>query len=378
MSLFPLPSPEAVDADWMTAALGESGMAGTATVESLELVGDIGTGQAARSVRFNLVWDDPEVRPDSVVGKFPSSDPGARVTLESTGGYWKEWLFYDQIAQTVDMRVPACYSAKFDPDTSDFVLVMEDIRNSSPGDQLDGLSEDQLALAVEQAAMLHGPRMGDEGLEALLGSGPGASTLAEAGPFCQEMYEAVLPDFVERFADSVEAEAMDLIHRSAPHVARWFRGTGSPITLVHQDLRADNLLYSAVGRTSIGAASNAGATSNDDPAVVVVDFQALTAGVGATDLAYLIGGSVADADERAAIERGLLDVYRSRLGGYGVKPSADELWNDYRHGSLWGVIMTVLSSIGSARTDRGEVMFAAMANRHARHALELEALDVLS
>jgi thiamine kinase-like enzyme len=132
---------------------------------------------------------------------------------------------------------------------------------------------------------------------------------------------------------------------------------------VHQDLRADNLLYSV----------EAGESS-----VVVVDFQALTAGVGATDLAYLIGGSVADPAERSAIERGLLEVYRSRLSSYGVDSTVDGLWNDYRHGSLWGVIMTVLSSIGSARTERGEVMFAAMANRHAQHALELEALDVLA
>ena len=356
------PSAEDIDAVWLTTALEAAGVARGAIVESVEPGVEIGTGQAARSLRFKLSWDRPEGRPGSVVGKFPSKDEGAKATLAATGGYWKEWLFYDRIAPTVDVRVPASYAAVYDEATSDFALVMEDIQDARPGDQMQGLTSDELSLAVDQAARLHGPRLGDPLLEGLLNDGPGGSTLAEAGQFCEDMYGAVLPDFLERFGGSVEGPALEFIAETKPFVARWFRGTGTPATLVHQDLRADNLLFTG------GTAA---------PEVVVVDFQSLSRGVGATDLAYLIGGSVREWDERADLERELLERYRTGLRQYEAEPGSDALWIDYRHGSLWGVIMTVLSSIGAARTERGDLMFAEMANRHASHALELEALSVL-
>ena len=67
-----------------------------------------------------------------------------------------------------------------------------------------------------------------------------------------------------------------------------------------------------------------------------------------------------------------------RLATYGVELAEGLVWRDYRHGALWGVIMTVLTSFGVEHTERGDRMFAAMAARHARHAIELDALDVLA
>ena len=359
-----LPRPEQVHARWLTEVLEQAGVAGGGVVDSVQLEGDIGTGQAARSVRYRLEWDRPDARPSTLVGKFPAADEGARATLAATGGYWKEWCFYTRIASTVQqLRVPSCHVALYDPDTADFVLLMEDLADATQGDQLVGLHADQLSLAVDQAAALHGPRFGDPTLEHLLGGGPTSANPVEAGAFCEEMYAVAQVGFLERFESRLDRDVVQLVERVGSVVAAWFLGTGTPSTLLHFDFRADNLLYGAPGGRS---------------PITVVDFQAMTAGVGATDLAYLIGGSVADRVTRAAIEGELLDRYRHALAGYGVEQSATSLWHDYRHGALWGLIMTVLSSLGTERTDRGDEMFVAMARCHAHHVLDLDAFALLS
>ncbi len=360
----PLPGPpEALTAQWLTAALERAGVAEGATVVAVELEGDIGTGQAARSVRFALRWDRPEGRPATIVGKYPAQDAAARDVLVATGGYWKEWCFYTQLASSVAMRVPRCHVALHDDATSDFVLLMEDIDGATQGDQLVGLDAARLEAAVEEAAALHGPRFGDPSLDPVLAAGPGSLPADQAGPFCQEMYGVARVSFLDDFGDRLDDDVVEFVERTAAFVARWFEGTDTPRTLIHFDFRADNLLF--------------GTTDAADP-VVVVDFQAMTTGLGATDLAYLIGGSVADRSARAAVEADLLERYRRRLAAYGVELSADTLWRDYRHGSLWGVIMTVMSSIGTVRTARGDELFAAMIERHAHHAIDLEAHRVLS
>ncbi len=68
----------------------------------------------------------------------------------------------------------------------------------------------------------------------------------------------------------------------------------------------------------------------------------------------------------------------TRLAAAGVAVAADELWRDYRHGSLWGLLMSVIASMGVERTDRGERMFLAMTQRHARQAIDLDALALLA
>ena len=53
-------------------------------------------------------------------------------------------------------------------------------------------------------------------------------------------------------------------------------------------------------------------------------------------------------------------------------------WHDYRRGTWAGLLMAVGASMMVERTDRGDRMFLTMADRHARHALDLEAPDLLT
>ncbi len=145
----------------MSEALDEAGIADGATVTDVEFAGYIGTGQMSRNGRFRLTWDQPEGRPASVVGKFPSDDESTRVAAFQSGTYLGEYSFYAEIAKTVDVCTPHCWVARIDEEQQSFVLIMEDMASSVQGDQFTGSTLDEVALALEQAAGLHAPRWGD-------------------------------------------------------------------------------------------------------------------------------------------------------------------------------------------------------------------------
>ena len=67
-----------------------------------------------------------------------------------------------------------------------------------------------------------------------------------------------------------------------------------------------------------------------------------------------------------------------RIVGYsGVDLAWDDCWRSYRRGTVAGVIMALAASMLVERTERGDEMFMVMAERHARHATDLDALGVL-
>jgi hypothetical protein len=110
--------------------------------------------------------------------------------------------------------------------------------------------------------------------------------------------------------------------------------------------------------------------------MAVVDWQTLFLGLGVFDVAYFIGGAFEPA-RRRELERDVLDQYRTELSKYGVTYDANECWRDYVWGTLHDVIISVCASMMADQTERGDAMLTLMANRHARHALDLDAMSLL-
>ena len=349
--------PAAVDAAWMTEALERAGVAGGATVTDLHLEGLIGTGQMGRNARYRLTWDEPDGRPASVVGKFPTDDPTGRATGFDHDTYLKEYRFYTEIQPTVTVRVPIVWFAEFDAPAQSFVFIMEDLCDSQQGDQFRGLTPDEAALGVEQAVGFHAPRWGDDSLIGLLGE-----SSEETAAKLQTLYGATMEGTIKRLGPNLDGDVIELVRDFAPLVERWTHGLGTPWTLAHMDYRPDNFLFAA----GPGA-----------PPLVVVDWQTITYGLGSHDLAYMIGGSF-EPEQRAAVERALVDDYGDRMRAAGIDYDADSCWRDYRLSSLWGVIMSVIATMLAEETERGNRMLTTMLQRHARHALDVEALALLA
>jgi hypothetical protein len=353
----PRGDPRTIDGPWMTEALEAAGVARGATVTDVEMVGFIGTGQMCRNARLRLTWDDPDGRPATVVGKFPSDDDAARLPAFANGAYLREVAFYAEVANTLDVDVPTCWVHRYDADEPDFVLIMEDMAESAQGDQFQGCTMDEAALAVEQAVALHAPRWGDPTLSSTLTF---AGTDAPGDQIAM-FYGMMLPGFEERIGPRLTPEVVQLARDFGSVIQNWRGVSTTPRTVVHGDFRPENFLF--------------GRTESARP-LVIVDWQTVGLGAGPTDLAYLFGGSFVPAHRRET-ERDLLADYRARLAARGIDYSEDDCWRDYRLGSLHGVLITVLASVLAERTARGDDLFTLMATRHAGHALELDALALL-
>ena len=76
-------------------------------------------------------------------------------------------------------------------------------------------------------------------------------------------------------------------------------------------------------------------------------------------------------------DRAAFDAWIAALRARGVEPDEAGLWDDYRVGALSGYFMAVFASMNVERTERGDEMFAVMAERPARQAIALGSLDLL-
>jgi aminoglycoside phosphotransferase (APT) family kinase protein len=108
----------------------------------------------------------------------------------------------------------------------------------------------------------------------------------------------------------------------------------------------------------------------------VLDWQTPGIGHAVSDLSYFLGGSLLVEDRREH-ERALLERYRSGLADHGVELGDDECWTAYRRYAFAGLNMAIIASMLVGRTDRGDDMFMAMAERAGRHALDLDAEELL-
>lgn len=347
--------PSLIDAVWLTESLEAAGVARGARVAEVTCAGLIGTGQMSRNARFRLQWDRPG-RPATVVGKFPSADAKTRTASFENGAYLSEYVFYTEIAGTVEIRTPKCWVARYDAEALDCVLIMEDLVGSVQGDQFSGSTVDEAELAIEQAVGLHAPRWGDPSLARVL-----PLPDRERAARMEEYYRACVPACIDRLGDRFDDDVVALLHGFADVIQPWVLGSGTAHTVVHGDFRPDNFL---LGRTA------------DAPPLAVVDWQTVNAGLGACDIAYLIGGAFPP-EQRPFVEREMVTQYVERVVGAGVDYQPDDAWRDYRWGTFHGVLIAVLATVMAQQTERGDNMLALMATRHAKHAIDLDALDLV-
>jgi hypothetical protein len=313
----------------------------------------IGTGQMSLSFRIALDWKNHD-GPASIVAKCPSPDAGTRAIAQALKSYTLELGWYRELARQIDVACPACLHAASDNGDQDVVLLLEDLAPAQQGDQLAGASIPQIEAALVQAARLHAPFWGDPRLDDIAWLQPSPT----AGAMIRQMTPALYAQFRSRYAERLGADVLDLCDALIARADAFFDITPPALTIQHRDLRIDNILFSQKG-------------------AYLVDWQTLAPGPGASDVAYLIGTSIADAATRAAEEERLVRFYVDRLAALGAAADFEEIWRQYRLYAFSGVLMAIIASTNVARTERGDEMFAVMAERPARQALHLDSLSLL-
>lgn len=345
--------PDAVDAEWLTAALHARGIGTASRIVGFE-ARSIGTGQVGENIRYVLSWDgDDHALPASVVAKFPSASPVSRATAVQVDAYRREVGFYRDLQPVVSIRTPHVHHVGWDPATHDFVLLMDDVRDAVQGDQLAGCDVVRAQAVVDEAVGLHAPtwdRAGEfERFEWV------SMPTAERTEQLHGLFSFTLPGFLDRYADRLSADEQDigrlLVERYpaiAAAVADW-AASNSAWCITHADYRLDNILFGATPAA---------------PPVTVVDWQTAAVGIGPADVAYFVGAGLLP-DDRRSHEPGLVDRYAAGLVAAGVDVDPGTVREGYVLGTAGGYLMAVLASQVVERTERGDDMFVAMATRHA-------------
>lgn len=323
----------------LTARLRAEGHDATVTALDVE---SVGTGQMGTSLRLSVTYERSSGGlPSSFVAKLPGPHVENRATV--AGAYRTEVGFYRHLAPTLSIRVPRCWSSELSDDATDFLLLLDDLAPAAQGDQLAGCTPEEAVRAAENLAGLHGPRWCDA---TLVSDGHLAVVTEEEAAVLGDVLAPMTEVFLDRFAGRISDGDAEVL-RAVPAVAGgWLRGRSERFAPVHGDYRLDNLMFAP----------------NDGP-VTALDWQTVSLGLPARDLAYLCATSLSVGDRRAR-EGEVVAAWFDGLLAHGVEDlTLEQCLDDYRYGMLQAPLIIVLGCAVGTPTERGDAMFLAMTER---------------
>lgn len=320
----------------------------------------VGTGQIASTYRVRLEWTErlPHC-PIHVVVKVAGDEVDGREPERRIATFRREVGFYNQLGSKGSLPIPSCFHADAD-DQGDFTLVMSESPGRS-GDQIIGCTERVARAFVDAAAIIHSQTWGLEmNVRDLPWLATGAKHEAEIA-LRNERYSKLLTGFIDRYRQRLDESCLVVAERLAGNLEVIDRQLRLRTCIVHNDYRLDNMI---IDETAV------------EPRVIVIDWQTVGVGSGAVDVAYAIGSGLTSEDRRRH-EYALIDRYVERLHDTGIDADPSDILHDYRLGSASGLVMAVIASQVVRRTERGDEMFAVMAERHALQIIDLGLFDLL-
>lgn len=341
---------------WLTEGLRSGGvLEGTAVARfDVEAIG-ADYGFLSTVGRVCMEYDAPAPdAPTSVVVKLEPDAGTLREMGDDLHAFEREIRFYEEIAPHAPIRLARLYFATTDP--PDFAMVMEDLSFAQPGDQVRGLHAPQVRKAAADMGRLQGSFWGEKALARFDwmpdSNGAGAD------------FEELWPSFVEHFGHCLTKEGRKLGDRVAPRMG-WVDSeiAARPKTIVHTDLRADNLMLGEVG------------TAEE---ILILDWQIAIRSMGAFDVARLMGGSELP-EERHGHQLDVLRSWHDAVVEAGVTDYPwDEALRDLRLGALSALCYPVHFHKGVVdATGRAKAVIEAMCRRLFDSAAEMDAAGIL-
>lgn len=326
-----------ITTDWLTDALRASGtLPAGGSVASIDVdmqAGGVGFMGEVGKLRLQYAGDAGDA-PSDLVAKFATNSPEIKTMMHPTRVFEREHRFYELLAPESPVRTPAVHhvtcEVSDEPLAEQYLLLLEDLGGLTLGDQLAGVSPEQAESALVGLARHHAHFWNGRGLEQATFVPVINGPLNKAG---QSIYDASLPGFQEVFGDVLVPEMVPVAESYGKnHPLLLDRFAAMPHTLVHFDYRADNLFFD-------DSADGAGE-------VVVIDWQSISIGGGATDVGYFLGQNLSIADRREH-EDALLHRYHETLLANGVSGyDFDEFFEAYRVGVVYGWVIPVFA-VGS-------------------------------
>ena len=352
--------PEEITAVWLTEALKQAGRLDTRVEKvSIQPIG-AGVGLMGELARLSIEYAGSETLPRTMVAKCATRTE-SRAVAQVLDFYKREVNFYNRLAHECPFRVPETYFGAVDEDTHDFVLLMEDLGDVAPNDQIAGSSPEEALQKVVAIAKLHA-RYWERIREPQYGWMYDSMSPESGGLLRDRVYAPSLGPALDKFVDHFPGTARDLCGRVGEQFVEILGKVSPAYTFVHGDYRQDNFIYRSGDRAS-----------------VVMDWQISGAGHGIFDVAYFICQSLRP-DLRRTLERPLLEAYCAQLRAEGVADyDFATAWDDYRLLCLYCLIypITVCGSLDLANP-RGRALAECMLERNLSVIDDLGCADLLA
>ena len=200
--------------------------------------------------------------------------------------------------------------------------MLEDLSGGRQGDVLEGCSIEDARLVIDQLAPFHARWWGDAALAS--GFPVGGRDPRER----QQRYGEQVDAFIERCGDRLPPGIADVVEGLRSRLADVASALHTrQKTLIHADLHLDNMLFDARG---------------DGRSVTVLDWQTVSVGSPAWDVALFLFDSLSVEDRRAA-ESELLEAYLRLLSTHGVR---DYTIEELRHDCGLALLLLLAGTVG--------------------------------
>lgn len=306
----PVPSVDAISAEWLTEAIRTRHPDATVEDFTVETVSE-GTHHRHR-IRLEISGDD--AAPSSA---FTKSLPTLEVRLISgiTGHARAEGRFFQQIRPELQIEAPQCYASWFDRDSAAALHLLEDLVASKDATFCNfetSVTEDMATEQVVLLAQLHGQYLGEPRLEDDLGwlvpfdrwFNGGITKLG-----IDKYHEEAMLQAADRIPDRLMGKRPELwqaaLDSLEPHLA-------GPTTVLHSDVHIGNWYQTGDGHMGL------------------CDWQCIAKGHWSRDLAYVITAAL-QVEDRRNWEESLVRAYAQELSSVsGTTVGFDEAFLGYR------------------------------------------------
>ena len=245
--------------------------------------------------------------PRKYILKVGSDQPVAQKFSRHIRSFQREVLAYQLLQPLGGKYVPHCLASTSVPNGSDGLLLLQEINPARSGDQIQGLSFRELSSVAKSIGAVHARFWNSNQLHKIKALPLHQYNRAhETGKYTQT--------FLRHCRCLLTKKDVKQVQHFLPTIAQALRRAKKrPITLIHGDLRADNLLFTR-------------------SKVFIVDWQIAARGLGAFDLARVIGGSSAR-PLTLRDQHKLVGLWHQTLRQGGVHSyNLSDAWWDYRIG----------------------------------------------
>ena len=310
-----------INSGWLNRVLMKAGFIFSNKISKID-VQQIGEGKMGENFRILLDYKNPTTLPRSMILKLSSSDQETKSNISRMGGYLAEVYFYKEIASFANIRTPRLYYADIRSNHQDFVILMEDVPNAEPGNQLYGEVPGRAIAAITEIANLHASLWGNVDI---FKKDYIAKITGDVAKTRKHLLETFWPPMVDHYKECLTKEYIRTTELFIDNFVRWNEISTSESTVIHGDWRSENMLF------------------GDDGSVTTIDWQTLQQGNALIDVAYFIGGSMT-MNNRRQYESQLLRHYHNQLDKRGVSLSQSELARKYQLGALHGIAITIFGA----------------------------------